>query len=871
VDELQKELTPMMRQYFEIKNQYKDCILFYRLGDFYEMFYEDAKIVSSELELTLTGKNCGGDERAPMCGVPFHSYEGYAARLIAKGYKVAICEQTEDPALAKGLVKREVLRVLTPGTVTDSAMLPEKANNYLCMGFADDKKAALCFCDVSTGEAQVTILPCDKTLADAVLEECRRFVPTEVRLSEKLYEQETITKQLHEQLHCRVERAENDEFLYPAAPQTVRNHFGADSPVCEEPYAVYVLGGLLSYLAQTQKTALTHLHRAEIYDPRAYMTLDHVARRNLELFETMRGHEKRGSLLWVLDRTHTAMGARCLKQWLEKPLINPAAIRRRHNGVASLVGATVAREELIRSLGGVLDMERLISRVSLGTANARDLVSLAAACANLPDIKYQAAALEGSIMQELSAQIDELQDVYEAIHACLVDEPPVLLREGGLIREGFHAEADELRDLAQNGRGKIAQVEARERERTGIKNLKVSYNKVFGYYIEVSKSNLNLVPDDYIRKQTLVNGERFITEELKKLEGSVLGAQERIKTLEYELFCRLRDQVALQTARVQRTAQAVAQLDVLCAFAELAVKNDYVMPDVDGSDALIIRDGRHPVVEQMLPSRSFVPNDTTLDCNRHRVAIITGPNMAGKSTFMRQTALIVLMAQIGSFVPAASAKLGVVDRIFTRIGASDDLAAGQSTFMVEMSEVATIIREATARSLLILDEIGRGTSTYDGMSIARAVLEYAADKKKLGAKTMFATHYHELTQLADLLDGVENYSTAVRKRGDDITFLRRIIAGGADDSYGIEVAKLAGVPETVIRRAKEILKALESDDEVRTVGKRKKVDEEEQTSLADFGATELVSRVRNLPLDDLTPMQALNLLYELKAVAQRLP
>jgi len=867
----EKELTPMMRQYFEIKNQYEDCILFYRLGDFYEMFYEDAKIVSSELELTLTGKNCGGDERAPMCGVPYHSYEGYVGRLIAKGYKVAICEQTEDPALAKGLVKREVLRVLTPGTVTDSSMLPEKANNYLCVGFADEQKAAICFCDVSTGEAQVTIMAADDEMSDTVLEECRRFAPSEALLCDRLYAQEEVVKQLGEQLHCRVESVQSEAFLYPTGPEEVRRHFGADSAVCAEPYAVYVLAGLLAYLAQTQKTALTHLHRAEIYDPKAYMTIDHVARRNLELFETMRAHEKRGSLLWVLDRTRTAMGARCLKQWLEKPLLSPAAIRRRHNGVSALVSATIVREELVRALGGVLDMERLISRVSLGTANARDLVSLAAACDNLPEIRRQAAMLEGSLMQELTAQIDELQDVSEAIHACLVDEPPVLLREGGLIREGFHEEADELRNLAQNGRGMIAQVETRERERTGIKNLKVSYNKVFGYYIEVSKSNLNLVPGDYIRKQTLVNGERFITEELKKLEGSVLGAQERIKTLEYELFCRLRDQVAQQTERVQRTAQAVAQLDVLAGFAELAVKNSYVMPDVDGSDQLVIRDGRHPVVEQMLPSRSFVPNDTTLDCNRHRVAIITGPNMAGKSTYMRQTALIVLMAQIGSFVPAASAKLGVVDRIFTRIGASDDLSAGQSTFMVEMSEVATIIREATAKSLLILDEIGRGTSTYDGMSIARAVLEYAADKKKLGAKTMFATHYHELTQLADLLDGVENYSTAVRKRGDDITFLRRIIAGGADDSYGIEVAKLAGVPDAVIRRAKEILKALESDDDVRIVGKRKKVDEEEQTSLADFGATELVSRVRNLPLDDLTPMQALNLLYELKAVAQRLP
>jgi len=861
------EITPMMRQYMDVKRQYMDCLLMYRLGDFYEMFFQDAKTASAELDLTLTGRQCGLKLRAAMCGVPYHSVDVYVARLIARGYKVAICDQTEDPATAKGLVDRGVTRVVTPGTVTDASMLEGDANNYLCAICADEHGAGMSFCDISTGQALVTELLADFT--DQAIEECGLYNPREVLLSYGASNDRFLTAL--RQRGCLTERCDA-RFDPDTAADRVRAQF-SDAPALQEVlasrYAARALAALLSYLAETQMTTLGNLRTLERYSRAQYMMLDEVARRNLELFQTLRGHEKKGSLWWVLAHTATTMGARTLRRWMEQPLMQPAAIGRRLNAVEVLVEEPAVRRAIAEELSGIQDLERLISRAALGTANARDLQSIGASVARVPEIKRQLGMLDCELLRSLYGELDELTDIASLIDAAIADNPPVTLRDGGLIRRGDDHEVDKLRVLVDDSRALLSSIEQRERERTGIKTLKIGYNKVFGYYLEVSRAAAAQVPEDYIRKQTLVNGERYITPELKDLETQVLSAKDRITGLEYEVFERVRKTVAEATPRIQQTAAALAQLDVLQNFAELAVKNDYRRPTVDAGDALVITDGRHPVIEQILGKRAFIANDTRLDCGEHRMAIITGPNMAGKSTYMRQTALIVLMAQLGSFVPAGTARIGVCDRIFTRIGASDDLSAGQSTFMVEMSEVAEIIRSATSRSLLILDEIGRGTSTYDGMSIARAVLEYVADKKKLGARTMFATHYHELTELSEILEGVKNYATAVKKRGDDITFLRRIVPGGADDSYGIEVAKLAGVPEPVIRRAKEILKSLESGGTVRVTGRKRP--ETPQVSLTDFGAVELVSRIRRLNLDEMSPMQALNLLYELKTTAERLP
>lgn len=857
------ELTPMMKQYFEIKNKNKDYILFYRLGDFYEMFFEDAKLVSRELELTLTGRDCGMEERAPMCGVPFHSYEGYVARLVRKGYKVAICEQVEDPKTTKGLVKREIVRMITPGTLIDASMLDENRNNFLACIYSDPHAAAVCFVDISTGEVFATA--CEER--EDLYSELGRFSPREVLLGGAASSDSALQSFLTTRLENIFSPLPEEYFAPQECAGRIQEQFhpkdftsvGLDA----SPFLPCCIGGLLRYLEETQKSSLPCLGKLEVYRRGQYMELDLNARRNLELCETMRTKEKRGSLLWIIDRTKTAMGSRLIRQWLEKPLLNPLHIKKRQDAVGELARDILLRSDLEDVLKKMFDMERLISRAVYGTANCRDLRALLNAMDCLPEISRICGQLNAPLTRELTGRIDLLEDVRERIAQTLVDEPPISVREGGFIRAGFHAEIDELRDLASGGKGKIVEIEQRERERTGIKALKIGYNRVFGYYIEVTKSFLSQVPPDYIRKQTLANAERYITEELKTLESTVLGAQERLTALEYELFVQLREEIAAQVHRIQRTAQAVANLDVLRALADLASEQGYTCPEVDFSGVIEIKDGRHPVVERVLEGSLFIPNHTRLDKNENRVAIITGPNMAGKSTYMRQVAIITILAQMGSYVPAASARIGVVDRVFTRVGASDDLASGQSTFMVEMSEIADILRFATSNSLLILDEIGRGTSTYDGMSIARAVLEYAADKRKIGARTLFATHYHELTALETLVDGVKNYNIAVKKRGDDITFLRRIVPGGADESFGIEVAKLAGVPNAVIKRAKAILKDLETNMprvEVRQV----RQEEEAQISMTDLGSSQVADRLRALQVETLTPIEAMNVLYELK-------
>ena len=860
------ELTPMMKQYFEIKNKCRDYIVFYRLGDFYEMFFEDALLASRELELTLTGRDCGQEERAPMCGVPYHAYETYVGRLVRKGYKVAICEQVEDPKAAKGIVKREIVRMITPGTVIDASMLDENRNNFLGCAFGDAAAYGICFCDISTGEVYVTEIQ-GAANHQELFSEFGRFVPREVLLGGTCAQDTTLQEFIQKRLEGIFSILPEEDFDMEAASQAVCAQFHLDeletSGLVDAPVALRALAGLLAYLNETQQSSLANLNTLNVYQQGQYMELDLTARRNLELCETMRGQEKRGSLLWVIDKTKTAMGSRLIRQWLEKPLLNPIHIKKRQEAVRVLAENVVTRDALTQELRQVFDMERLIGRVVYGSASCRDLCALQSAMTHLPEIQKQTQGFTAPLLRELHQRLDVLADVSVLIESAIVPDPPVSVREGGFIRAGYSEEVDHLRDLASGGKGEIVAIEQRERERTGIKNLKIGYNRVFGYYLEVSKSNLNLVPDTYIRKQTLANCERYITEELKNLERTVLGAQERLTALEYELFCQLREQIAAQVHRIQRTAQSLANFDVLCALAELACENHYVCPEVDFSGRIDIRDGRHPVVEKMLEGSFFVPNDTSLNNKSDRVAIITGPNMAGKSTYMRQVALITILAQMGSFVPAASAHIGIADRVFTRVGASDDLASGQSTFMVEMSEVADILKHATKNSLLILDEIGRGTSTYDGMSIARAVVEFVADKKKLGARALFATHYHELTALEDLLEGVHNYNIAVKKRGDDITFLRKIVRGGADDSYGIEVAKLAGVPNAVIKRAKSILADLEQHApkiEVRNIAE----EDEPQISLTDLNQDSVVERLRAMQIDTMTPIEAMNALYELK-------
>ena len=850
------ELTPMMKQYLEIKEQNKDSILFFRLGDFYEMFGADARTASRELDLTLTtrdkDKNKAFEDKVPMCGIPYHSSDGYIARLIAKGYKVAICEQTEDPATAKGLVKRDIIRVVTPGTVLGEASLEAGRSNFCAAVWLEGDMAGFAACDISTGKTHATAFS-GKDAAVHMLNEVARFSPAEIIMNETAAEDAALTTLTQSKLSCHREvRGTRME----TARTLVAAQFGEQELSRlprENPAALLALGNLLGYLHDTQKGDLYHIDTLDYYRQGQFMELDIAARRNLELTETLRGKEKKGSLLWVLDKTKTAMGARMLRGWLERPLLTVQDIDRRADCVERLVKDTVTREELMLSLSGISDMERLMSRIVYGSAGGRDLVALRMAMEKLPAIKELLAAFPKGRLREIYRTLDTLDDLARRIADTLQDEPPFSVREGEFIRDGFHPEVDRLRGILHGGKGLMASMEAQEKEKTGIRTLKIGYNKVFGYYIEVSNSFKDQVPDTYIRKQTLVNGERYITQELKNLESDILTAADRVAALEFELFTELRLAVAGQVGRIQAAASAVA------------VSNNYCRPTVDNSGILEIHDGRHPVVEKMRSDALFVPNDTYMGEKEGRAAIITGPNMAGKSTYMRQVALIVLLAQIGSFVPAKSAHLGVVDRIFTRIGASDDLSAGQSTFMVEMTEVSDILRAATRDSLLILDEIGRGTSTFDGMSIARAVLEYCADPRKLGAKTLFATHYHELTDMELSLPGVKNYNIAVRARGEEIIFLRKIVPGGADRSYGIEVARLAGLPEGVIGRAKTILRELEEQ-----AGKAPAMlrQEDEQVSLAAVAEEEVLDRLRREQVDTLSPLEALNLLYELKQKLQ---
>ena len=862
------ELTPMMKQYLEIKRDNPDSILFFRLGDFYEMFADDAKLASRELDLTLTSRDHGkhqkpAEEQIPMCGIPYHASEAYIARLIAKGYKVAICEQMEDPATAKGLVKRDIIRVVTPGTVMDAACLEDKASNFLCGIYIDERCAGAAFCDITTGKAHLTGFT-GKERVEHVVNELGRFSPAEAVVNDGAAAEKSLTDALREKFRCRVEKSGEGRFRLAEAEKNIRRQFGEEALAAlpkSNPAAAMALGGLLNYLYETQKTDLSHINDLDYYEQGAFMELDLTARRNLELTETLRSKEKKGTLLWVLDKTRTPMGGRMLRSWLERPLLTVTAICKRSAAVAALVEDTVAREELTAALTGLGDMERLMGRIVYGTAGGRDMASLRSAMERLPAIRAQLERFQDRRLAELLEALDPLEDLAAQIADAICDQPPFSVREGGFIRDGYNAEVDRLRQILTGGKGIIAQMEAQEKEKTGIRTLKIGFNKVFGYYIEVSKSFAGQVPDTYIRKQTLVNGERYITQELKDLEHEILTASDRVTALEYELFTALRQAVTAQSERVQRTAAAVAEVDALVSLAAVAVRNHYCRPTVDESGVLEIHQGRHPVVEQMLRDSLFVPNDTFMGAREDRVAIITGPNMAGKSTYMRQVALIVLMAQIGSFVPAASARIGVVDRIFTRIGASDDLSAGASTFMVEMTEVADILRHATKHSLLILDEIGRGTSTFDGMSIARAVLEYCADRKLLGAKTLFATHYHELTELENTLPGAVNYNIAVKARGDEIVFLRKILPGGADRSYGIEVASLAGLPDKVIQRAKTVLHELEEENGVQYVAARK---EDDQVSLAAIGEGEVLDALRRCQPDTLTPIEAMSLIYEWK-------
>ena len=857
------ELTPMMKQYLEMKERNPDCLLFFRLGDFYEMFAEDAKLVSKELDLTLTTRDRGKakEDQTPMCGVPFHSSESYIARLVAKGYKVAICEQMEDPALAKGLVKRDIIRVVSPGTVTESSMLDESRNNYFACVFGEAGQFGLCFCDISTGMFSATLA----TDADRMVDELGRFQPTELLLGGTAIDEPVLQEALRQRLSCCVERGGGANFDFDAARTLVEAQFHQSleglglGPV---PAVVRAAGALLKVLRENQKSDLPHVRELDYYLSGKFMDLDLTARRNLELTQTMRSGEKRGSLLWVLDKTKTAMGSRLLRSWLEKPLLNPQQINKRLEAVAELVDNTVAREELILLLKEVSDLERVMARIVTGTCNCRDFRQLSNGAARLPEIKQALGQRTSSLWQILYGELDDLRDLKDEIDRTIVDDPPFTIREGGMIRPGCNEELDRLHDIMSGGKGTLAEIEAREKEKTGIKNLRVGYNRVFGYYIEVAKGQVDMVPQDYIRKQTLANGERYITEELKELEDTILNAKDRIASLEYEIFSDLRQRLAGQAQRVQSAAAAVAAADVLSCFAANAVKNNYCRPEVDLSGSLQIEAGRHPVVEQVLKGQLFVPNDTRLGMEGCQVAIITGPNMAGKSTYMRQVALIVLMAQMGSFVPARSARIGVVDRLFTRIGASDDLASGQSTFMVEMQEVADILKHATSRSLLVLDEIGRGTSTYDGMAIARAVLEYAADRRTLGAKTLFATHYHELTDIEQELPGVKNYNISVKKRQGEMIFLRKIVPGAADQSYGVEVAKLAGLPEKVIIRARSILKELEAQGG----HTRKEVQPtmDDQVSLMDLDAVAIRDKLSQINVETLTPIEAMNVLYQLK-------
>ena len=861
------EMTPMMRHYLETKDQYPDSVLFYRLGDFYEMFFDDAITVSKELELTLTGKDCGMSERAPMCGIPYHAASMYIQRLIAKGYKVAICEQVEDPKLAKGIVKRDVIRVITPGTVIDEALLDERSNNYLAVVYSEMGVSGFAVSDVSTGEIYTT----EVDGYAGALNEIARYEPKELLINENAAAE--IAKDVELKFHLRPE-VHNEDFFGGDNSGKITEQFGksiAELGIASKPCAVKAVGTLIAYLEYAQKSSISYINKLNVYDIEQYMDLDAATRRNLEITETMRDKSKRGSLLWVLDNTKTSMGARMLKQWVEKPLLNTVQINNRLYSVKELTDNLILRDELRTILGETYDISRIISRLSLGTATPKDLVALKNTLIKLPELDYQLSATTSPLLSKMSKGFDRLEDVRELLENSISDDAPSLLRDGNVIKDGYNEEIDRLREAKDNGGEWLKRIEAKEKEKTGIPKLKIGYNKVFGYFIEVTKSYMNMVPDRYIRKQTLANCERYITQELKEVENTILGASEKVLALEAYIFEQIRQEIVKSIERLKKASDIIAVTDALCSLAETAYKNGYSMPEVVSSGVIDIEEGRHPVVEKMSKDFMFVPNDTFLNEEDDRLLIITGPNMAGKSTYMRQVAIIVLMAQIGSFVPAKKALIGVVDKIFTRVGASDDIASGQSTFMLEMNEVSNILKNATKHSLIILDEIGRGTSTFDGLSIAWAVAEYVQNKRKIGAKTLFATHYHELTELENQLEGVKNYSVAVKKRGDDITFLRKIVRGGTDDSYGIEVAALAGVPKEVITRAKKILKKVEND-ELQSAYKndKKETTDKEQIDFTDGEAKALVKELSDMDATTFTPIEAMNMLYKISMRAKEI-
>ena len=873
------ELTPMMKQYMQTKEEYKDCILFYRLGDFYEMFFDDALTASKELEITLTGKNCGLEERAPMCGIPYHAVDSYLNRLVSKGYKVAICEQVEDPKTAKGIVKREVIRVVTPGTNLDTQGLDETKNNYImCIVYMADRYG-LSVADVTTGEYLVTELDSQTKLMD----ELYKFMPSEIVCNEAFYMSGLDLDDLKNRLHMAIYSLETWYFDDALCRETLQEHFKVASlegiGLSDYECGMIASGALLKYLEETQKNSLSHMSRLTRYATGNYMVLDSATRRNLELVETLREKQKRGSLLWVLDKTKTAMGARTLRKYVEQPLIDKESIVKRLDAVAELKDNAICREEIREYLNPVYDLERLVGKITYQSANPRDLIAFQRSLSMLPSVKCILKDMESDLLKEIYEELDPLEELCDLVGRAIQEEPPLAMKEGGIIKDGYNEEVDRLRKAKSEGKNWLADLETKEREKTGIKNLRIRYNKVFGYYLEVTNSFKDLVPDYYTRKQTLANAERYIIPELKELEDTILGAEDKLCALEYELYCEVRNTIAAELTRIQRTAKAVAKLDVIASLALVAERNNYVRPKINEKGVIDIRDGRHPVVEKMIPNDMFIANDTYLDDKKQRISIITGPNMAGKSTYMRQAALIVLMAQLGSFVPASSANIGLVDRIFTRVGASDDLASGQSTFMVEMNEVANILRNATSKSLLILDEIGRGTSTFDGLSIAWAVVEYISNSKLLGAKTLFATHYHELTELEGKISNVNNYCIAVKEKGDDIVFLRKIVKGGADKSYGIQVAKLAGVPDPVINRAKEIVEELVTADitgkvkDIAVQGSetkkktQKKLDEVDLTQFSLFDTVkddDVLNELKELDISHMTPMDAMNKLYQLQ-------
>ena len=859
-------VTPMMQQYLDIKSQHTDAILFFRLGDFYEMFYDDAKLVSRELNLTLTGKDCGEPERAPMCGIPYHAADNYISRLIRRGYKVVICEQVEDPATAKGLVKRDVVRIITPGTVMESNCLEDNQNNYLCALYLNGDKAGLCFADVSTGEVRATCLTGDN-LDELLLNEIGTFAPRELLLNCDRDAIENVIRYF-EQNHGTITDG-TAYFEDGQAMARIERTFSATPAELglDDPALLCAVGGLIGYVNEMQKTDHSYIKDLKIYQSEQYLSLDFNTRRNLELCETMRLKDRKGSLLGVLDRTQSAMGARLLRKWLEMPLLHIPTILRRQSAVRELFGNFMLRQELNECLRPVLDLERLMTRIIYGAANARDLLAVQTTLSVVPKIKALLADVKEEALRDLRDSMDDLTDIRTLIESSINPEAPFTVREGGLILKGYNTDVDALRDICENSKNYLQKIETQEKEATGIRTLKVSSNRIYGFYIEVSKSFVNQVPAHYIRKQTLTNGERYITPELKELESTVFSANDRLAALEYQLFQQIRQTVSDAAARIQRTAEQLALIDVYNALADVAARNHYTCPEVEYSEILSIKEGRHPVVEEMVSDGNFVPNDTMLDTDHNRLALITGPNMAGKSTYMRQVALIVIMAQIGSFVPASDARIGIVDRIFTRVGASDDLASGQSTFMLEMTEVASILKNATRRSLIIYDEIGRGTSTFDGMSIAQAVAEYTLGKK-VGARTMFATHYHELTEMERTTPGIVNYYISARKRGDDIIFLRKILRGAADDSYGIEVAKLAGVPNEIIRRAKQILAALEAKSSAIAAAEPKEEEEMVNMTFDRYAAEEIREKLQKMDVDSLTPLEALTVLYELKKLAK---